>query len=123
MNKNEKINRQFIAAWSNLNAEELADYFTENGVYYNLPYDPVKGKENIEKFIGQFIQKWTATDWDIISILATDDLVMVERLDRTKVGDKNIDLPCTGIFEMKNGLIKEWRDYFDGATYFNALSS
>ena len=47
---------------------------------------------------------------------------MVERLDRTKLGDKSVDLPCFGIFEMEDGKIKVWRDYFDIGTYMNALA-
>lgn len=121
-NENEEMIRQFIAAWSNLDAKQVAEYFAEDGVYHNMPYDPVEGKENIEKFISQFIQNWTETNWDIISILSSGNLVMVERLDRTKARDKSVDLPCCGIFEMKDGKIKIWRDYFDGPTYFKAMS-
>lgn len=47
---------------------------------------------------------------------------MVERLDRTRVGDKPVDLPCCGVFELENGKIKIWRDYFDMATYTRALA-
>lgn len=122
MNENEEMIRQFIAAWSNLDAKQVAEYFAEDGVYHNMPYDSVEGKENIEKFISQFIQNWTETNWDIISILSSGNLVMVERLDRTKTRDKSVDLPCCGIFEMKDGKIKIWRDYFDGPTYFKAMS-
>ena len=49
------------------------------------------------------------------------DVVVAERLDRTKLGDKSVDLPCTGVFELENGKIKVWRDYFDLATYTRAL--
>jgi limonene-1,2-epoxide hydrolase len=48
--------------------------------------------------------------------------VIVERLDRTKAGDKAVDLPCTGVFELENGKIKVWRDYFDLGTYAKGMS-
>ena len=44
MHDNEKIIREFIAAWSNLDADELTGYFTEDGVYHNMPTDPVAGQ-------------------------------------------------------------------------------
>jgi hypothetical protein len=44
-----------------------------------------------------------------------------ERLDKTKTTKGNVDLPCVGVFELRDGKIKEWRDYFDLATYRNAL--
>jgi limonene-1,2-epoxide hydrolase len=45
---------------------------------------------------------------------------MVERVDRTRLGDKQVDLPCCGVFELSGGKIKVWRDYFDLATYTRA---
>lgn len=122
MDENEKIIREFIAAWSRLDANSLASYFTEDGVYHNMPFQPVQGKDNLEKFIGDFIGAWTETQWDVITILAAGNVVIAERLDRTKAGEKSVDLPCVGIFEMENGKIKVWRDYFDSATYFKAMS-
>ena len=122
MSENERIIRDFIAAWSRLDAGELVGYFTEDGVYYNMPAEPVSGKDNLLKFIGGFIANWSKTDWDILNLLAEDDIVMVERLDRTRIGDKAVDLPCLGIFEMKDGKISIWRDYFDMGTYIKAVS-
>ena len=49
-------------------------------------------------------------------------MVIVERLDRTEVGDIKVDLPCCGVFEMKEGKIKIWRDYFDMGTYTKPFS-
>ena len=54
--------------------------------------------------------------------MGAGDIVIAERLDRTEAGDKSVDLPCTGVFEMKDGKIKVWRDYFDMATFTAAMS-
>ncbi len=122
MNANEKTIRDFVAAWSRLDAKELAGYFTEDGVYHNMPTEPVVGRDNVQAFIAGFAKDWTETVWEILNLVAQDDLVMVERIDRTKLGDKSVDLPCFGIFEMENGKIKVWRDYFDIGTYMKALA-
>ena len=119
---NEKIIRDFIEAWSRLDATELASYFAEDGVYHNMPTGPVGGRENVEKMIAGFIAAWTETEWDVLSLVSSGDVVIAERLDRTKAGDKAVDLPCTGVFELENGKIKVWRDYFDLATYAKAMS-
>lgn len=126
MKNNVEIITEFIKAWSRLDASELADYFTEDGTYYNMPAQPVQGREHLEKFIGGFLANWTKTDWDILNILGDGDVVIAERLDRTLAGDIAIDLPCCGVFEMKDGKIKVWRDYFDMATFtrpFEKVSS
>lgn len=123
MSENESVIREFIANWSNLDPDELAAYFTVDGIYHNMPSAPVSGRDNIQAFIGGFIQTWEQTDWEIISLLASGDTVMVERLDKTTVAGSPVHLPCFGIFEMEDGKIKVWRDYFDLATYTTALTS
>jgi len=122
MQDNERIIREFIEAWSRLDAKELAGYFTEDGVYHNMPVGPVAGRENLEKFIGGFIAPWTETTWDVLHIVAAGDVVIAERLDRTRAGEKSVDLPCVGVFELEAGKIKVWRDYFDMGTYQRGLA-
>ena len=123
MSENEQIIREFIAAWSNLDPVELASYFTEDGTYHNIPSAAVNGRENIEQFIAGFSRSWDSTDWEIISLLADGDLVMVERLDKTVVAGSPVNLPCFGYFQLYDGKIKMWRDYFDLATYTSALAA
>lgn len=122
MTDNEKTIRAFIAAWSRLDAGELVAYFTDDGTYHNMPIQPVSGRAQLERFIAAFLKPWTATDWEIVNLLVDGDTVMVERVDRTRVGDKSVDLPCLGVFEMEDGRIKVWRDYFDMATYTKAVA-
>lgn len=122
MADNERVIRDFIAAWPRLDADELAAFFTDDGVYYNMPTAPVAGREAVRGLIGGFLRSWTATDWEIVNLISAGEIVIAERVDRTKVGDKAIDLPCCGVFEMQDGRIKVWRDYFDMATYTRALA-
>jgi len=122
MTDNEKIVREFIAAWSDLNVDDLVAYFTEDGVYHNMPTQPVSGHDDLRNFIAGFVSNWEKTDWEILNLLAAGDLVMVERVDRTVAAGKTVELPCFGIFEMKEGKIAVWRDYFDMSTYVSGLS-
>ncbi len=121
MHNNEQIIKDFISAWSRLDATELAGYFAEDGCYFNIPAQPVKGRANVERFIRGFTSTWTETVWDLRNIAAAGDIVFTERLDRTKTTKGNVDLPCCGVFEMRDGKIVEWRDYFDMATFVNAM--
>jgi limonene-1,2-epoxide hydrolase len=118
---NESIVRRFIEAWSRLDPKELAGYFAEDGVYHNMPMTPVRGRENVEKLIAGFSASWTETEWEILHLMGQGDVVIAERVDHTKLGDKNVDLPCTGVFELEDGKIKVWRDYFDLGTYTRAI--
>ena len=120
---NEVIVRDFISAWSRLNPSELASYFSEEGVYHNMPNEAVVGRSDIEQFIRGFIRPWESTEWEVISLLADGDIVMVERLDRTVVAGSPVNLPCFGYFELTDGEITLWRDYFDLTTYTTALTA
>jgi limonene-1,2-epoxide hydrolase len=122
MTENTAIVREFIEAWSSLDAERLASYFTEDGTYYNMPTQPVTGRDNVQKFIAGFLATWTETQWDILNIMGEGDVVFAERLDRTKTSQGDVDLPCVGVFEMEGGQIKVWRDYFDLGTFMNAMT-
>ena len=119
---NEAIIREFIDAWSRLDADELCSYFSEDGVYHNMPSGPVAGRENVKKMIAAFIGPWTETRWEVLHLVSAGDVVIAERIDHTKAGDKVVELPCTGVFEMENGKIKVWRDYFDLTTYMQGMS-
>jgi limonene-1,2-epoxide hydrolase len=121
MADNEQVIRNFIAAWSRLDAAELAGYFTDDGCYHNIPAQPVRGREAVEQFIRGFTATWTATEWDIVSIASDGNRVFAERVDRTRTSQGDVDLPCVGVFEMHDGKIREWRDYFDLNTYMKAM--
>ena len=118
---NVSIVREFIESWSSLDADRLAEYFTEDGTYHNMPTQPVTGKDNVRAVIKGFLATWTETQWDVLHILGEGDVVIAERLDRTKTSQGDVDLPCTGVFEMEDGKIKVWRDYFDLSTFMNAM--
>lgn len=121
MSDNETVIRNFISAWVRLDPDELVEFFTPDGVYHNMPTQPVAGRDNLRTFIAGFIGSWTSTEWDVLTLISKGDVVVAERLDRTLVGDKAVNLPCCGVFEMQGGKIKVWRDYFDMQTYLKAL--
>jgi limonene-1,2-epoxide hydrolase len=119
---NEETVRAFVAAWSRLDVDELIDFFCEDGVYHNMPVEPVTGHASLRAFIAGFIGAWDSTDWEIVNLQADGERVFVERIDRTVVAGKSVDLPCCGVFEMRGGKIAVWRDYFDMATYMKVFA-
>jgi limonene-1,2-epoxide hydrolase len=114
--------REFIDAWPRLDPDELAGWFTEDGVYHNMPSGPVQGRETIRGFIAGFIRPWAETRWEVVSLVADGDTVIAERIDRIRVAEKWIELPCCGVFQLRDGRIALWKDYFDLPTYTRALA-
>jgi len=110
--------RRFCAAWSNdASAAELAAFFTDDAVYHNMPLEPVKGREAIAKNFSSFIRPGApgieSLKLRIINIVANGPIVMTERVDAFKLPHKSFELPVMGVFEISDGKIKAWRDYFD----------
>jgi limonene-1,2-epoxide hydrolase len=113
-----EVVRRFCAAWSdNVGAAELAAFFTDNAVYHNIPLAPVVGREAIANNIASFIRPGApgieAIQFRVINIAANGPVVMTERVDVFKLPNKTFELPVMGIFELSNGKISGWRDYFD----------
>lgn len=121
MSANKKLIEEFCAAWSRLDPGELAAYFCDDGIYHNMPAGPVEGRAKIEQFIRAFAGAWTKTDWEILNLAENGQVVIAERVDRTEAGARSVDLPCTGVFEIRDGKIACWRDYFDLGTYTRAM--
>jgi limonene-1,2-epoxide hydrolase len=113
-----EVVRRFCAAWSdNLGAAELAAFFTDGAVYHNIPLAPVIGREAIANNIASFIRPGApgieAIEFGVIHIAANGPVVMTERVDVFKLPDRSFELPVMGIFEVSDGKIDAWRDYFD----------
>lgn len=122
MSKNEDIVRAFIDIWPSLDVDRIVACFTKDGVYHNMMIDPVRGEADLRAFISGFLNGWSDAKWEVLNVASSGDLVFAERIDRFKVGGKPVALPCCGVFELENGKIRSWRDYFDMNTYMKALA-
>jgi limonene-1,2-epoxide hydrolase len=101
---------------------KLAAYFTEDAVYENVPIPrPSKGREEIVKVLGGMGAQMLSEGWEVKHQVATGDVVMNERIDRFKMGDKSVAIRVVGVFEMRDGKIAAWRDYFDMAEWQNQV--
>src|ERR1700743_3135339 len=112
---------EFCKLWSSPNPEELAGYFTEDAIYHNIPMDPVQGREAIKQFIAGFTAAFEGIAFEIHRQIPAGNVVMNERPDTRRRKDGGaIPLPVMGTFEIVDGKIAKWRDYFDMATVTSA---
>jgi limonene-1,2-epoxide hydrolase len=112
----EAIIREFCAAWPERDVEKLLAYFTDDAVYHNMPMDPVTGKNGIREVLNLFLPA-DELEAEILRLAARGNLVFTERVDRFRFGEKRVELPCAGVFEIRDGKIAAWRDYFDLASW------
>ncbi len=114
----------FIAEWQNPSPDpaHLASYFTEDAVYHNIPAAPVVGPQAIAAVFQGFLAQVKPRGWEILRQVANGNLVMNERIDRFAVGERVIELPVAGAFEVRGDRICAWRDYFDMNTWLKAVA-
>jgi limonene-1,2-epoxide hydrolase len=114
---------EFCAAFgSGKSPRELVAYFAEDAVYHNIPVDPVTGKDAIAGMFAMFTTGVDRIEFKVLNIVGAGDVVLTERVDVFVYPDKTIELPVMGTFEVRDGKIAAWRDYFDLNQYMSQLS-
>lgn len=112
----------FCAAWSKLDIDAIAGYFADDAVYHNIPVDPVEGREAIRSAIETFTTGWDRVDFEIRHIAGDGPVVMTERVDHFVSAERTVSLPVMGTFEIEEGRIRAWRDYFDINQFMSQLA-
>ncbi len=112
-NDNVALIRRFLQACVEADPEEFASYFTEDAVWWNAPWAPVKGRNAIRETLRRGAKKMKALPWELRHIAVHDQVVMTERVDHFLVGEQQVSVPCMGIFEVRGEKIVAWRDYWD----------
>ncbi len=123
----EAVVRDFMAtfteAWPMRDATTLRRFFSEGCEYRNGPTEPVTGREAIIANLAAMMALGGEVDADIIHMVAHGPIVMTERVDYVKLGGKTAGLQIAGVFEVHDGVITAWRDYFDSTEFGSQLST
>ncbi|RDI53270.1 limonene-1,2-epoxide hydrolase family protein [Nocardia mexicana] len=112
-----EIVTEFCAEWGTGTAESVAAYFTEDAVYHNIPMEPLVGKPAILEFLRGFLGGFGNIEFTVHHQAELGSVVLNERTDRFRIGDKDVELPVMGTFEVRDRKIAAWRDYFDMAPF------
>ncbi len=112
---NTELVTAFIDSWQHKDVDRILDFFTDDAVYINIPIDPPNhGKAQIRAVLEEFMGMAEAMEFITYHQGETPDgLVLNERNDRFLINGKWLELPVMGIFEVRDGKIAKWRDYFD----------
>lgn len=118
-----EIVRSFIAAIEAKDIDRATAMVAESISYENMPMAPIVGREAVAATLGMFLEPATEVEWVMLRELVDGAVVMNERLDRFKIGDGWLELPVAGAFEVVDGQITLWRDYFDMASYQRQMAA
>ncbi|CAM4345266.1 Limonene-1,2-epoxide hydrolase [Mycobacterium basiliense] len=114
----EKLVRDFLGSWQGRSLETICSGFADNAVYRNVPVKPIEGIAAIRAIFQAFLDAFSDAKLDILALAAEPGLVLVERIDYFTMTDgRKVVLPVTGVFEVNNGKITRFSDYFDLADF------
>lgn len=110
----EQLVRDFCQAWADADFDSVVEFFTEDGIYHNIPVDPMVGHEAIRMMIDGFTAGLKIVEFRIDNMLSKGPMVVTERVDIFEKPDGGeVSLPVLGIFEFEGDKIAKWREYFD----------
>jgi len=110
-----KVVEAFLAAMKTPDYDTAFTYVSDKCEYENVPMPESKvyGPEGIRAILEPFFAPTTENEFLIIRSATTGPVVILERIDRHLLADGWIELPVTGVFEVHDGKITLWKDYFN----------
>lgn len=106
----------FIKAFEAMDFDTALSFIAPDCEYTNVPMGSAKGPEGVRSVLEPFFAPIDENDFVIHRKAVEGKVVFYERLDRHRLGDSWRELPVIGVFEVEDGLITLWREYFDLAT-------
>jgi limonene-1,2-epoxide hydrolase len=111
------IVRQFLKDMERGDFAAAMSVIADDCEYINPPpLGAVRGPAGMRGLLEPFFAPVLENELKVLREASSGSGVFVERLDRHRLADKWVELPVTGVFEIHNGKITFWRDYFDAAT-------
>lgn len=107
------IVEEFFAAMAAKDFDRVIGLLAEEVVYQNVPFPPARGKAAVTRTLKGFERFMTGFEVEMKNIAARNGVVLTERVDILKGPFLFLDIWVCGTFEVKNGKITLWRDYFD----------
>jgi limonene-1,2-epoxide hydrolase len=119
-----EIVRRFMTDMERLNYDSALRLVSDACEYVNPPPFPVvQGPAGIRGILEPFFAPTLENEFKVLREAVSGPKVFLERLDRHRLADKWVELPVTGVFEVHDGKITFWRDYFDVATIMSQWPS
>jgi limonene-1,2-epoxide hydrolase len=118
----EAVVRAFCSAWDAIDLDRIVALLDSDAIYQSGPARPVRGQDQIAALLRKMTRGVSACDFEILHLAVSGDIVFTERRDVVTIGDVTAVLPVVGVFEVRGGLIREWREHFDQAAHERALA-
>jgi limonene-1,2-epoxide hydrolase len=97
---------------------KTVEYLSQDVIYHNMPWEPVNGHAGVREVLDPWVHRPESAlkTMDILHSVADGEVVLNVRRERWENAGVSINLPTTGFFVVRDGLILQWDDYWDVAT-------
>ena len=118
----EEIVNTFISKIEARDLDAALEQVSEDCYYDNVPIGDMTGRSDMHQFLRGLLQGEGPVEFEVVRQTCTGNTVMNERLDRFNTASgRTIELPVMGVFEVNEGLITFWRDYFDNGMFLRQI--
>lgn len=107
--------RSFLSALERQDIDAALDLADPGIVYQNVPLPPARGRAAFERQMRWFERYVSGFEVRLHAIAADGPTVLTERTDVMEIGRLRAEFWVWGRFEVSEGKITVWRDYFDYA--------
>lgn len=108
--------RAFLNAVTAFDYDAAMTLIGDDCVYENKPLGKAIGPAGVRGVLEPFFAPTLENEFRILREMAHGNTVFTERLDRHRLPTGWVELPVAGVWEVENGRITDWREYFDAAT-------
>lgn len=106
----------FVRAMEQQDYDALVALLHDDVVYQNVPLPADRGKPAVVRTLQGFKRFVTKFEVKMVNIAANGPIVLTERIDILSGPFLYLDIWVCGTFEVRDGKIILWRDYFDAAS-------
>jgi limonene-1,2-epoxide hydrolase len=104
---------KFLDAFEAMDFDTAIAMLADDCEYTNIPIGTVRGHAGVREVLEPFFASIHENELLVVRSAANGPVVFLEHLDRHRLDHGWRELAATSVFEVHDGKITVWRDYFD----------
>jgi limonene-1,2-epoxide hydrolase len=113
MTDGKDVVREFCSAIGRKDLGAVEALMDEKVVYHNIGSEPAVGRDAALGAVKFQFDMFDAIEFRLRNLAVDGDTVLTERVDVITANGITAPVPVMGTFEVRDGRIIAWRDYFD----------
>lgn len=113
---------ELFDALRNRDTDRAMSLLDDGIVWHNVGLPKVRGVSNVGRFLALLAKPGYGFDVVVHNIAADGDVVLTERTDVLIWHRLRIEFWVCGTFELRDGKVAVWRDYFDNVDFLKGVA-